>query len=67
MRGFTALLRYPVHVKPHGSAIEQGLAPGTGALGAVAMPNIELGNIAGTLAAGSAGKCLTKKYLLAGI
>ncbi len=39
----------------------------TSALGAVAIALIGLGNIAGTLAAGWAGKRFTKKYLLAGI
>ena len=39
----------------------------TGALGAVAISIIGLGNIAGTLAAGWAGKRYTKKYLLAGV
>jgi MFS family permease len=39
----------------------------TSALGAVAIALIGLGNIAGTLAAGWAGKRYTKKYLLAGI
>jgi MFS family permease len=39
----------------------------TGALGAVAISIIGLGNIAGTLAAGWTGKRFTKKYLLAGI
>ncbi|TNC48288.1 MFS transporter [Rubellimicrobium rubrum] len=39
----------------------------TSALGAVAISIIGLGNIAGTLAAGWAGKRYTKKYLLAGV
>jgi MFS family permease len=39
----------------------------TSALGAVAISLIGLANIAGTLAAGWAGKRYTKKYLLAGI
>jgi len=39
----------------------------TSALGAVAISLIGLANIAGTLAAGWAGKRFTKKYLLAGI
>jgi predicted MFS family arabinose efflux permease len=39
----------------------------TSALGAVAISLIGLTNIAGTLAAGWAGKRYTKKYLLAGI
>lgn len=39
----------------------------TSALGAVAISIIGLGNIAGTLAAGWAGKRYSKKYLLAGI
>ncbi|TNC62465.1 MFS transporter [Rubellimicrobium roseum] len=39
----------------------------TSALGAVAIAVIGLGNIAGTLAAGWAGKRYTKKYLLAGV
>ncbi|MFA3917291.1 MFS transporter [Ruegeria hyattellae] len=39
----------------------------TSALGAVALSLVGLANIAGTLAAGWAGKHFTKKYLLAGI
>lgn len=39
----------------------------TNALGAVAISIIGIGNIAGTLAAGWAGKRFTKKYLLSGI
>lgn len=39
----------------------------TSALGAIAISLIGLANIAGTLAAGWAGKRFTKKYLLAGI
>jgi predicted MFS family arabinose efflux permease len=39
----------------------------TSALGAVAISIIGLGNIAGTLAAGWAGKRYSKKYLLAGV
>src|SRR5690606_39223024 len=39
----------------------------TNALGAVALSLIGLGNIAGTLAAGWAGKRLNQQYLLAGI
>lgn len=50
-----------------GSALHSIGVTTTSALGAVAIAVIGLANIAGTLAAGWAGKRYTKKYLLAGI
>jgi MFS family permease len=53
-------------IMPGGVLHSMGITT-TSALGAVAIALIGLGNIAGTLAAGWAGKRFTKKYLLAGI
>ncbi len=50
-----------------GSALHSIGVTTTSALGAMAIAVIGLANIAGTLAAGWAGKRYTKKYLLAGI
>ncbi|MEL7026938.1 MAG: MFS transporter [Pseudomonadota bacterium] len=50
-----------------GSALHSIGVTTTSALGAMAIAVIGLANIAGTLAAGWAGKRFTKKYLLAGI
>ncbi|MGI9393559.1 MAG: MFS transporter [Boseongicola sp.] len=53
-------------ILPGGTLHSLGITT-TSALGAVAIGIIGLANIAGTLAAGWAGKRYTKKYLLAGI
>jgi predicted MFS family arabinose efflux permease len=53
-------------IKPSGLLHAMGITT-TSALGAVAISVIGLCNIAGTLAAGWAGRHFTKKYLLAGI
>jgi predicted MFS family arabinose efflux permease len=53
-------------IMPGGVLHSMGITT-TSALGAVAISIIGLGNIAGTLAAGWAGKRYSKKYLLAGI
>ncbi|MEM1234177.1 MAG: MFS transporter [Pseudomonadota bacterium] len=53
-------------IAPGGTLDSIGISS-TSALGAVAISLIGLANIAGTLAAGWAGKRFTKKYLLAGI
>ncbi|MEM6727028.1 MAG: MFS transporter [Pseudomonadota bacterium] len=53
-------------IAPGGMLHSAGITT-TSALGAVAIALIGLANIAGTLAAGWAGKRFTKKYLLAGI
>ncbi|MEM1375146.1 MAG: MFS transporter [Pseudomonadota bacterium] len=53
-------------IMPGGTLDSIGISS-TSALGAVAISLIGLANIAGTLAAGWAGKRFTKKYLLAGI
>ncbi|MEL7301311.1 MAG: MFS transporter [Pseudomonadota bacterium] len=53
-------------ILPGGALYSIGITS-TSALGAVAISLIGLANIAGTLAAGWAGKRFTKKYLLAGI
>lgn len=53
-------------IMPGGMLASLGITT-TSALGAVAISIIGLGNIAGTLAAGWAGKRYSKKYLLAGI
>ena len=53
-------------IMPGGVLHSMGITT-TSALGAVAISVIGLGNIAGTLAAGWAGKRYSKKYLLAGV
>jgi len=53
-------------ISPNGVLSSMGVTT-TSALGAVAISLIGLANIAGTLAAGWAGKRYSKKYLLAGI
>jgi len=53
-------------IQPGGALYSIGITS-TSALGAVAIALIGLANIAGTLAAGWAGKYYPKKYLLAGI